>query len=211
LWNSLADGGELGSLCFPFLMVAWLALNRNMWLSAICMGLAVTTKQTAWFFLPFYLILMLKTFGFKKCLAPVAIIVGIFIATNLPFIIADPRLWFNGVTSPMTDPMYPLGSGLVTLITSGLMNIESSILFTILEALSFIAAILWYLKYGLKYPQTGPLLAIVPLFFAWRSMYSYFFYADLIALAYILVNGNNTPIKIKQNEVLVHSLPPTGN
>jgi hypothetical protein len=58
LWNSLADGGELGNLCFPFLMVAWLAINKNLWLSAICMGLAVATKQTAWFFVPFYLILL---------------------------------------------------------------------------------------------------------------------------------------------------------
>jgi len=61
LWNSLADGGELGNLCFPFLMVAWLALNKNYWLSAICLGLAVATKQTAWFFIPFYLILSFLT------------------------------------------------------------------------------------------------------------------------------------------------------
>lgn len=192
LWNSLADGGELGSLCFPFLIVAWLTLDKKLWVSAVCMGIAVSTKQTAWFFLPFYLILMLKTVGFKKCLAPVAVIAGIFIATNLPFIIAGPQLWINGVTSPMTDPMFPLGSGLITLVTSGLVNIQSSLPFTVLEGLTFIAGIVWYFKYARKYPQTGPLLAIVPLFFAWRSMYSYFFYADLIALAYILVKENGS-------------------
>ncbi len=66
LWNSLFSGGEMGNLCFPFLMVAWLALNRNLWLSVICMGIAVATKQTAWFFVPFYLILLAKTYGLQK-------------------------------------------------------------------------------------------------------------------------------------------------
>jgi hypothetical protein len=148
LWNSLADGGELGSLCFPFLMVAWLSLNRNRWVSAVCMGLAVTTKQTAWFFLPFYLILMWKTVGLKKSRALVAIMAVIFAATNLPFVIADPQLWLNSIMSPMTDPMFPLGSGLVTLVTSGLMNIQTSIPFTVLEMVVFLAVAVWYFRYA---------------------------------------------------------------
>ena len=190
LWNSLADGGELGSLCFPLLVVAWLALNRNLWLSAICMGLAVATKQTAWFFIPFYLVLLLRTQGVKKLLAVSSIIAGIFIFTNLPFVIAAPRLWFTSMMSPMTDPMFPIGSGLITLVTSGILNIRSSLPFTILEGIVFIIAILWYFRYCRRYPQTGLVLAVVPLFFAWRSMFSYFFYVDLISLAYIMVNDD---------------------
>ena len=191
LWNSLGDGGELGSLCFPLLAVGWLALNRNLWLSTICMGLAVSTKQTAWFFVPFYLILLFKTQGSRKLLTGMAVIAGIFIITNLPFIIADPRLWFNSVTSPMTDPMFPLGNGLITIVSSGLFNIQSSLPFAILEGIAFIVVILWYLRYCRRYPQTGIILAVIPLFFAWRSMFSYFFYVDIILLAYILVNDNS--------------------
>jgi hypothetical protein len=191
LWNSILDGGELGNICFPLLLIAWLALNRNLWLSAICMGLAVATKQTAWFFLPFYLILIFKTAGVKKVAVVISIIAGVFLATNLPFVIADPKLWLNSVTSPMTDQMFPLGSGLVTLVTSGLMNIQSSLPFTILEVISCVVAIVWYFKYCKRYPQTGPVLAIVPLFFAWRSLFSYFFYVDIILMAYILVNDDS--------------------
>jgi hypothetical protein len=51
----------------------------------------------------------------------------------------------------------------------------------------------WYFRYAGRYPQAGPILAIIPLFFAWRSLFSYFFYADIIALAYILVNNTNQP------------------
>ena len=67
-------------------MVAWLALNKNYWLSAICLGLAVATKQTAWF-VSFYLILLFKTQGVKRLLTVLSIIAGVFVVTNLPFAI----------------------------------------------------------------------------------------------------------------------------
>ncbi len=196
LWNSLFSGGEMGNLCFPFLMVAWLALNRHWWLSVICMGIAVATKQTAWFFAPFYLILLFKTYGVKKLFAGIALIAGIFVITNIPFAVGNWQIWFNSVTSPMTDLMFPSGLGLITLVTSGIVTLRSSLPFTFLEAVSFIAAIGWYFKYCRKYPQTGPLLAVVPLFFAWRSLFPYFFYVDLISLAYIMVNEGNLLPKV---------------
>jgi uncharacterized membrane protein len=96
----------------------------------------------------------------------------------------------------MTDLMFPSGLGLITLVTSGIVKLRSSLPFTILEAISFIVAVGWYFKYCRKYPQTGPLLAVVPLFFAWRSLFPYFFYVDLISLAYIMVNEENLLQKI---------------
>ena len=189
LWNSVA-GGETGSLCFPLLLVAWLALNRNLGLSAICMGLAVITKQTAWFFLPFYLILLFRTRGIKKLLIVLCVISGIFLITNLPFILANSNLWLASITSPMTDPMFPVGGGLTILVTGGFINIQSPLPFGILEVIAFVATIFWYFRYGKRYPQTGPILSIIPIFFAWRSLWSYFFYAAIIALAYTLANEN---------------------
>jgi len=191
LWNSIFSGGELGNLYFPFLLIAWLSLNRNLRLSVICMGIAVTTKQTAWFFLPFYLILLFKTYGIKKLLAGMSVIAAIFVATNLPFALGNLRLWFASITSPMTDLMFPNGMGLITLVSSGLVKVRSSLPFTFLEVVAFIAAIVWYFKYCRRYPQTGLILAILPLFFAWRSIFPYFFYVDIIALAYIMVNEGN--------------------
>jgi hypothetical protein len=211
LWNSLADGGELGNLCFPFLMVAWLAINKNLWLSAICMGLAVATKQTAWFFLPFYFILVFKAQGVKKLMAVLFLVAGIFVVTNLPFVINDPKIWLFSIMSPMTDKMFPLGSGLITLVTSSLLNIQSPLPFTILEGIAFIAAVIWYFKYCPRYPQTGIILATIPLFFAWRSLFSYFFYVDIIALAYVMVNDHAshqptaTNISPAADSVLVHA------
>jgi hypothetical protein len=196
LWNSIFSGGELGNLYFPFLLIAWLALDRNFRLSVICMGVAVTTKQTAWFFLPFYLILLFRTYGTKKLLAGMSVIAAIFVITNFPFAIGDLRLWFASITSPMTDLMFPNGMGLITLVAGGLVKVRSSLPFTFLEAAAFIAAIIWYFNYCRRYPQTGLILAILPLFFAWRSIFPYFFYVDIIALAYIMVNEGDVLQKI---------------
>ena len=173
-------------------MVAWLALNKNYWLCAICMGLAVATKQTAWFFVPFYLILLFKIQGVKRLLTGLSIVAGVFVVTNLSFVINDPKIWLISVMSPMTDKMFPLGSGLITIVTSGLINIQSPLPFTILEGIAFVVAVIWYLKYCRSYPQTGIVLAVIPLFFAWRSLFSYFFYVDLIALAYVMVNDHTS-------------------
>jgi hypothetical protein len=96
----------------------------------------------------------------------------------------------------MTDLMFPNGMGLITLVASGVVKLRSSLPFTALEAVAFIAAIIWYFKYCRRYPQTGPVLAVVPLFFAWRSIFPYFFYVDIIALAYIMVNEGDVLQKI---------------
>jgi hypothetical protein len=92
----------------------------------------------------------------------------------------------------MTDPMFPVGGGLTIFVTGGFINIQSPLPFSIMEGIAFIGTIFWYFRYGKRYPQTGPILAIIPLFFAWRSLWSYFFYAAIISLAYIMVNENIT-------------------
>jgi hypothetical protein len=187
LWNSLASG-ETGFLIFPFLLLGWVLFKKKPVASAICIGLAATVKQVAWFFIPFYLILIYKTKGLKKALQSLVIIILIFALTNLPFIIYDAGLWYNSVLSPMVHNMFPLGVGIVTLVTSGLINIQYSLVFTILELLFFIAGIIWYYRNCRKYPQAGPLLAVLPLFFAWRSIWPYFFYFDIIIIASIIIN-----------------------
>jgi uncharacterized membrane protein len=120
------------------------------------------------------------------------VIAGVFLAVNLTFIVADSGLWLKSILSPMTDPLFPVGSGLSVIVTSGLVNIQSSTLFTILEGIAFIAAAVWYFRNCTRYPAAGPIIALIPLFFAWRSLFSYFFYVDLIALAYILVNNQDS-------------------
>gem|GEM_PF-341813 len=191
LWNSLANG-ETGSIVFPLLLIAWVSLNKNLWLSAIAMGLAVATKQTAWFFLPFYLILLWHESGLKSLGFVCAIIAGIFILMNASFFIQSPSIWLASVTSPMTDRLFPLGVGIVSLVASGILNIRSSLPFTAMEAIVFIGCAVWYMRNAKRYPYAGPILAVLPLFFAWRSLWSYFFYVQIIVLACLLTKKGNS-------------------
>jgi hypothetical protein len=180
--------GDTGSLVFSLILIAWVMLPRRLWVSAVFMGVAIATKQTAWFYFPFFLIYVSKQNRLWKVFTVVGIVAIIFLAMNLPFFAGDPKLMIRSILAPMLDPMFPVGVGVVTIVTGGLADIRSSVPFTILELGVMAAAIVWYFKNCRRYPHTGPILAILPLFFAWRSLWPYFFYADIIVLAGMLAN-----------------------
>ncbi len=186
-WNSIG-GGETGSLAFPFMLLGWVLIRKHPLPSAIFMGVAMSTKQTAFFLIPFYLILLLRTYGIKKSLAFTSIVAGIFFASNLPFIIRDPGLWIDSMGAPMSEDFFPVGAGLVTLVTSGLVQIKSPAIFTLMEGAVIGAGVVWYYLNCRRFPHTGPILAFLPLFFAWRSLWSYFFYIDFIVLATVVID-----------------------
>ena len=185
IWNGIASG-MTGSLYFPFLLLAWVLWRKNMWISAVCMGIAVATKQVAWFFAPFYLILLFRFLPWKKAALGTGLVAAVFAAFNLPFIIAGPGLWFASVLSMMTDALFPSGWGAITLVLQDWVGTQSPVLFSIMEGAVFIACIVWYWFNARKYPYLGIILPVVPLFFAWRSLWPYFFYVDVILLAVVM-------------------------
>jgi hypothetical protein len=197
LWNTLACG-ETGIIIFPLLLIAWITLGENNWLSALFMGLAVATKQTAWFFLPFYFILSWRISGFKAAAMWAGIILAIFFIINGYFIGKAPEEWLRSIMAPMIEPMFPLGVGAISLITSGLVDVEMALPFAIAEVVVLIGAALWYWRYSKKYPDIGPVLAILPLFFAWRSLWTYFYYIALIVLARMLIRDDKEALVINK-------------
>ena len=188
IWNSIASG-LTGALYFPFLLLAWVLWRRNLWLSAVFMGLAIATKELAWFFLPFYLILILRNSGWKRGFEAGALAGGIFLALNLPFIISGPGLWFGSVISLLKDPLFPFGTGVVTLVTFGFAKIHSSLMFTAIEVAAMLGGMAWYWFKARRYPAMGVILSVFPIFFAWRSLWPYFFYTDVILLAMVMLNA----------------------
>ena len=192
LWNTLAVG-ETGIMIFPMLLIAWIALGENNWLSAIFMGLAVATKQTAWFFLLFYLILLWRTGKQKTLAATIGIIAAVFVVTNGYFIAKNPGLWLDSVASPMVEPMFPLGVGLITIVTGGFVHIQSSLPFTAMELIVLVGAVVWYYRNCRRYPEAGLMLAVLPLFFAYRSLWTYFFYVTIIILSRMLIKSEAIP------------------
>jgi hypothetical protein len=186
IWSAVA-GGDTSMLAFPFLLLGWILLSRKLWISALCMGIAIATKQVAWYFFPFYLILVLRTGGFKRSFLAALVAAGVFAAFNLPFVVLNPGAWFASVSAPLRDNLFPEGVGLVTLVTSGVLHTTSQTLFTALEGTAMVLGLVWYYRNCRRYPHTAVMLAVLPLFFAWRSNWNYFYYADVVLFAAVLL------------------------
>jgi uncharacterized membrane protein len=184
LWN-LIGTGTIDTMYVLFVLLGWI-LRRRLWLSALFMGLAATTKQTAWLFILFYLVLLMRDMGWKRALQSLGVIAATFILVNLPFIFDAPQAWLQGVLAPVLDPMFPKGVGLVAFSIAGILP-PSSLLFTVIEISVLILALLWYFFNCRKYPQAGLLLAVVPLFFAWRSFSCYFCFASLLIFGAVAI------------------------
>jgi hypothetical protein len=198
-WN-LIGTGQTDTLYILFLLLGWI-FRRQIWLSALFMGLAATTKQIAWLFILFYLVLILREIGWKRALQSLGVIALTFTVTNLPFIFSAPQAWMEGVFAPVFDPMFPKGAGLVAFSIAGFLP-PNSLLFTIMEVAVLILALVWYYYNCRKYPQAGLLLAVLPLFFAWRSFSCYFYFASLLVFGAVIIEGYRKLAASKQPQLI---------
>jgi hypothetical protein len=173
-------GGSSDLLYALPLVIAWIWRDRR-W-AAVPLGLAIATKQIAWFFVPYYLIAVVTERGWRAAARDVAIAAGIFAATNAPFIVHDPAAWLLGIMTPLIEPMFPRGAGLIFLSTNGGASLMPSIVYAVLEIAAMATSIAVAWRARRTSPELGVALAVLPLFFAWRSLFSYFFLLPLFAL-----------------------------
>ena len=170
--------GDLDVFYILLVFLAWLTWRR-WWLSAALMGLALASKQLAWFYLPFYLIFIYQRRGVRDTAGRLALAFLFFVAVNLPFILMDSGAWITGVLAPMRDPMYPEGAGLIALSIGELLPFLPRTAYTVLEGLGMVGALIWYFRWGRERPESAMLLAVLPLFLAWRSLPTYFYFCVL--------------------------------
>lgn len=175
MWTS-TSGANLDVFTILLIVTAWLWRDKHL-VSALLFGLALASKQTAWFLAPFYAILIFRQYGWRAALMRLSIAGSVFLAFNLPFILWNPHAWLAGVLAPVSDPMFPMGVGLVGLSTTHLIPYLPQSVYTVLEGLAMLGSLIWYWRICRTRPEAALLLAVVPLFFAWRSLPSYFYCA----------------------------------
>jgi hypothetical protein len=163
------------------LVAAWLWRERR-W-SAVALGIACAAKQLAWFAAPYYFIATAATRGWREAFVRSGIAALPFVAVNLPFFMADPGAWIAGVGTPLLEPMFARGAGLVFLGTSGVIPLLPPVVYLAMEILAIAASLVGAWVFRHRAPEVGIVLAFVPLFFAWRSLFSYFFLLPLFAAA----------------------------
>ncbi|MHB8631142.1 MAG: glycosyltransferase 87 family protein [Candidatus Limnocylindria bacterium] len=163
------------------LVAAWLWREKR-W-SGVLFGVACATKQIAWFFGVFFVIAIATRQGWRIALRKGADALAVFAITNLPFVMADPRAWLAGVTAPVVDPMFPRGAGIIFLAVNHLLPLWPPLAYTGLEAAAYGACLALAWRTRRTSPELGVVLATLPLFFAYRSLFSYFFLLPLLAFA----------------------------
>ena len=178
---SFTVGGSADLLYALPLVAAWIWRERR-W-GALAFGAAAAVKQLAWFVFPFWIIAIVARGGWRAAARQSLLAGVVFAATNLPFIVADPRAWLVGVLTPITAPMFARGAGLVFLSTSGALPLAPATLYLALEAVAAVVCLTLAWRTRKTSPELGIVLAFVPLFFAWRSLFSYFFLLPLFAYA----------------------------
>jgi len=105
---------------------------------------------------------------------------AIFFAINVPFILHDTHAWLAGIAAPLADPMWPLGTGLISLANEHILPLWPQQIYSVLTLLCLGAALTWYARIGARrYPVTALVLALLPFWFAWRSLSTYFFFGAL--------------------------------
>ncbi len=166
-------GGNVDMLYILLILLAWLMIEQRWW-SPIFLGLAVASKQPAWLFIPFYAILTWRQYGLREAIRRLSIAGIIFLAFNLPFIFWNPQAWLAGMLAPVLDPMFPLGVGFIGLSTTPILPYLPTAVYSLLEIVTLGLCLAWYWRICKRYPEAVMLLAFLPLFFAWRSLPSYF-------------------------------------
>jgi len=174
-------GGSADLLYALPLVAAWIWRDRLG--GAIAFGIAASIKQIAWFIAPFYFIAVLGTSGWRAAMRHAAIAGAIFVATNLPFIAWHPAAWLEGIITPVVAPMFARGSGIVFLGTNGGLPLLPATAYLAMEATAMLVCLAIAWRARRTSPELGIALALIPLFFAWRSLFSYFFLIPLFAFA----------------------------
>jgi Glycosyltransferase family 87 len=184
----LLDATLAGSLDVQWILlmyIAWRWSGRSI-VSTLALGLAIASKQLAWFILPYYAIYIWQRYDLWSALTRLGGAAVVFLAVNAPFIISNSRAWLDGVLAPQLAPMFPSGTGLVRLSLAGVLPLFPQAIYAALELATLVAALVWYWRRGKDSPEMAFMLAVLPLFFAWRSLTTYFYYVGLPALTLVL-------------------------
>ncbi|HEY1389743.1 MAG TPA: hypothetical protein VGF38_14480 [Ktedonobacterales bacterium] len=179
--------GDLDVFYILLLFIAWRWWRRPV-VSTVAFGLALAAKQLAWFFAPFYLLLVWRRSGARAAALRLVGGVAIFAVINAPFVINNPGAWARGVLAPQIDPMFPLGNGLVRLSLAGVLPLAPAPVYLALEVVAIVACLLVYWCQPRPGTGLGFVLAVTPLWFAWRSLTTYFYFVTLPALALALAD-----------------------
>jgi len=167
------------------LLLAWVARERPL-ASGVLMGLAMSIKQITWFFTPFWVMALWMGGDRRGALRASALAAATFLAVNLPFAAGHPALWLRSLLAPMSGALPVMGFG-PSQLGALLLGPDASLVFTALEVIAGLCCLAAYWRWGRQYPELALVLPILPLWFAWRSIFSYYYLIPLLLGAALML------------------------
>jgi uncharacterized membrane protein len=178
--GAFSNGGT-DALFLPFLVLAVWRWDRfgsaelgglATWVGPIALGVACSIKQTPWFCLPILVIgvgLEANRRGqvpWRICIRYLAIVLTVFAAFNLPFVVWAPSAWVHGVLLPFAKPLVADGQGLVTVALHGLTGGVELTLLSVAGVLAYAALVaafvLWYPRLKVAWLLLVPIVLFLP-------------------------------------------------
>jgi uncharacterized protein YjeT (DUF2065 family) len=195
-WRPLVSAGVVGNIVilrqnivagvdptwWALLTIAWIFVESRL-LSPIAVGLAIASRQPAWFAAPFYVLAIWKRNGRAEAARRAAIILIVGLAPNLPFMIDNADAFFDGVSAPMLGALAPYGVGFVRLGIDGAFPLLPRGVYSALSVVSFVALVVVLWRFWRHVPIGALIFPFVPLYLAWRSLQNYFGSIPLLAMA----------------------------
>lgn len=136
-----------------FLGLAYI-FRKSPWISGVFYGLSISFKQITAIVAPFFLYFIYMESG-RKPKADVDLVAGAaisFFATNIPFILMGPTLWFKHIIAVDTQPILGAGIGPSILSFAGFVYIPSLVFLIVSVTLLLVLFVLYVAYYGeLKY------------------------------------------------------------
>ena len=164
-------------------LLAWRTLDRRI-LSPALLGVACAVKQIVWPLAPVYLALVWRRDGPRAAMLRAPIILAAFLIPNLPFALASPAAWASSLLLPMTLPIFPSGVGIIAPARAGMLPLWQPWVYTVLELIALATLVVWIARSRVVPPAGVTLvLGLLPLFFAWHSLFAYFMALPVLAVA----------------------------
>ncbi len=203
--------GGVSDIVWAFFLIMMILSWRRTRQAALWFGLACAFKQQPWLLAPFLAVrLRYETDGdarqrFRRVLIFGAIVLGVFLLINLPFIVWDFHAWLAGVAEPFTSPLILLGQGLSNLTVAGIVIVPKWF-----YSLAFVGVYLLLLVvYTIRFHDMPEALWVLPALALWfgpRSLSSYWYF-NLIPLAAALLWMPALPVAVEMRPLVRWRLP----
>jgi len=190
--------GGTDAMFLPFMVLAVWRWDRYgqganaglaRWLGPVALGIACSIKQTPWFCVPLLVVgLYVEASRTARpacllCMRYLSTVLLVFTVVNLPFVIWQPSAWLHGTLTPLLGGLVANGQGLVALATHGVTGGVNLTMLSLASVLAILLSMAVFLRWYTQLKRVWVVLAVVPLFFAPRSLATYLL--DLLPIAVV--------------------------